>query len=772
MKKIIIFLMLLMATFVLSGCRESCSSDNSSEFPPLIENEEYILDVESSMDVYIYEEDRRIYVRSTNPEESVRFIYNSDVLDVSEDGVITPHKSGTAIVDVVCGELSKTCTVNVLDANIIPVINLLGIENSELNIILGDSFPLAYSATMGGVELDSDVTRYTFESINSTIVEVTKEGILTAKGEGETQIVIRCEYKTVTPVEYVLDVNVVEDCVVKLSANKLVMTMNSDAKIITFEGLYKNGIKENGATTVVWSSMDENVATVNNGVITAAGNGMTYIRATYTDSQEVKEYVGYVLVLVESIRLETPMNFEFDETKNRLTWDAVLGANKYYINDGYETKTTENNYIDLNEFDSASLYFKEQKFTVYAVSNTGAEPSGRALCVAYFPSLSMTEKIVSVKDTYDASIYKKVNQDFESELDIYYAECSSTSLPGKSSIYGYLFKKVYFTSTAENSYGVNGTSGNWCKYSLINPSSPNNFSNAKMSMWVYSEEAIVIRYIKMDNNWNRTVLTEVDVEPFTWTKFIATTTSNDFPYITMLSATGGFYFTDFRISESYYELGDCPVRNVAMDEARNVIDSINTLPSVNSSTDCGDKIRAVRGMYESLSPYAKGLVSNYSILTNKEQDYANAVYATAKEKTVYKNTEALLEEYIDGYVGVTLENLKVLENSAKNITDSLNALSSDVYYSILLKSEVYSVYADKRSDYLVIDELGVGADITAKGRLWVSGGFNNIANGDSFASAKARLTDATFGRLAYGSVNMGASSQFRYVGTTAETLVG
>ena len=111
-----------------------------------------MLETETNVEINVYDEGRKIFVNSTNPDEKVRFEYDGDVISVSSDGTITPNKPGEASVKIICGDLQKTCTVKVFDTDEIPVIYLYGI-NGEINLLPGDEFPLIYGAKMGGKEV-------------------------------------------------------------------------------------------------------------------------------------------------------------------------------------------------------------------------------------------------------------------------------------------------------------------------------------------------------------------------------------------------------------------------------------------------------------------------------------------------------------------------------------------------------------------------------------------------------------------------------------------
>ncbi len=132
-------------------------------------NGEYTLEVNSSIELNIYDDDVKIYTVSNNPNENVKFKCESDVISVLEDGTIIANKFGQATVKVSCGNIEKNCIVNVLKTDEIPVIKLNSIIEDKIGIVNGDAMPLDLSLMIGNKTVKGN---YSFAVENPDINQV------------------------------------------------------------------------------------------------------------------------------------------------------------------------------------------------------------------------------------------------------------------------------------------------------------------------------------------------------------------------------------------------------------------------------------------------------------------------------------------------------------------------------------------------------------------------------------------------------------------------
>ena len=110
-----------------------------------------------------------------------------------------------------------------------------------------------------------------FKTSNKKVVEVSKKGLLKAKKVGKATVTITYKKKRVK-----LNIKVIRPVkAVKLNKNTLNLS-KGDKKTLTAAVSPKNATNKG----VKWSSSNENVATVTNGVVTANENGTSVITAT------------------------------------------------------------------------------------------------------------------------------------------------------------------------------------------------------------------------------------------------------------------------------------------------------------------------------------------------------------------------------------------------------------------------------------------------------------------------------------------------------------
>lgn len=112
----------------------------------------------------------------------------------------------------------------------------------------------------------------TFTSSDTTVASVSEAGVVTAEGEGEAVITVSCGA-------------VSAECNVVCEIEKpLVLALNRKEITFNVEGqswqVYNGEIPVN---EIIWSSDDNNIATVIDGKVTAVGEGNTMIYATYGD---------------------------------------------------------------------------------------------------------------------------------------------------------------------------------------------------------------------------------------------------------------------------------------------------------------------------------------------------------------------------------------------------------------------------------------------------------------------------------------------------------
>ena len=272
-----------------------------------------------------------------------------------ENGVVTAVGEGKANITVttVDGNKTATCEITVLpeeepepdpEPEVINVENVtLNSQNEELKI--GDTVTLVATITPSNAT-NKNVTW----SSDNTNVATANNGVVRAVGEGKANI-------TVTTV----DGNKTAVCKITVLP-KEEPEPDPEPEVINVESVALNSQNEElkiGETTtlvatvmpsnatnkkVVWSSDNTNVATVNNGVVTAVGEGNANIKVTTVDGN--KTAVCKITVVDEQEDVISTISYDItDSTNKNVTATITFNRNDVTItnNDGNNQYVFETN---------------------------------------------------------------------------------------------------------------------------------------------------------------------------------------------------------------------------------------------------------------------------------------------------------------------------------------------------------------------------------------------------------------------------------------------
>lgn len=157
---------------------------------------------------------------------------------------------------------------------------VLDIPCTGIELIGNDSKSLSFTELTQSAQLNikanpentTDDVTFTYSSSDPSIVTVSETGLVKPVARGNA--VVTVSYK-----EYKIDVNVTCDLFVKLELTREDLTLNPDN--LTFN-LYSGSLDP---AEITWTSSDETVATVENGVVTALKNGNITITATFGEQK-------------------------------------------------------------------------------------------------------------------------------------------------------------------------------------------------------------------------------------------------------------------------------------------------------------------------------------------------------------------------------------------------------------------------------------------------------------------------------------------------------
>jgi uncharacterized protein YjdB len=151
----------------------------------------------------------------------------------------------------------------------------LSLEETSLELKIGDNYQLKLSYSPS----DLSAPECTYASSSPGVVNVDENGLLTALSEGRAKITVTpASELNLTPCECDVVVKPVLSQRITLSETTLTLK-TGDSRQLTFE-IYPSGTSNK---RVEWESTNSQVATVNNGLVTAVAPGSSIIRIKASD---------------------------------------------------------------------------------------------------------------------------------------------------------------------------------------------------------------------------------------------------------------------------------------------------------------------------------------------------------------------------------------------------------------------------------------------------------------------------------------------------------
>ena len=207
------------------------------------------------------------------PEDSVNLITwksSDEKIATVENGVVYALAGGTVKVTAQSGDLEEEVNVTVIEEKREPDFIL---NQSEISLPVGNTYTLVPSSN---IEL-------TWVSYDINVASVDQSGNVTAKAVGETTVVA----KAANGSSYTCKVTVTgaptpSQETITLNTNTLSMNIGDKVRLV------ETVTPTNNVTNVTWASSDSEVASVNNGEVTAKKNGTTTITATLPNGSKAE----------------------------------------------------------------------------------------------------------------------------------------------------------------------------------------------------------------------------------------------------------------------------------------------------------------------------------------------------------------------------------------------------------------------------------------------------------------------------------------------------
>lgn len=211
-----------------------------------------------------------IECQPANTTDLLNWNYDSTVVNVAQNGnqwLITPVGPGETVVEVTCGDYSDTLNV-ICNLTDIPC-NGITIEGASSHTFTSLNEQLLLNVVCDPV-FTTDALTWTYDEAVVTVSQDGEQWVVTPVGPGSTTVTVTCG-------QYSASVSIVCDLdagfVLELSKNDITLRYYGETAKV-----YSGSVD---ASKITWTSDDESVATVKNGVITAVGAGKCNVYGVY-----------------------------------------------------------------------------------------------------------------------------------------------------------------------------------------------------------------------------------------------------------------------------------------------------------------------------------------------------------------------------------------------------------------------------------------------------------------------------------------------------------
>ncbi len=251
-------------------------------------------------------------------------------VSVDQNGVVTGQSAGTATIyataDDGYGAESNRLSFPVVvqpDATSVDIfIDGVSVKGSTVNMNPGDTKTFAFSVAPSDAE-----QAVTFESLDTSVVTISNDGVITARGVGTTSILAIASTGSNIKATVTISVEnpIVEVTDITLAAPESAIDIGGTTTVTAT-------VAPDDATdkTVTWASSNTSVATVSNGVVTGKAAGTVSITATTYNNKTASVTITIRQPVPEAPTLSSA-TLDSSNTFVTVKWTTVSNATGYKV---------------------------------------------------------------------------------------------------------------------------------------------------------------------------------------------------------------------------------------------------------------------------------------------------------------------------------------------------------------------------------------------------------------------------------------------------------
>lgn len=398
---LILVLLVCIAMVAVTGC--SGQKDNA---PPTTDNgsgtvtqqaEQYV-ELNESQITLDKSNDYTLQCAVVGISDPVVWSSSDESVATVENGKVIALAAGDVEIIATAGNFSAKCAVKVVDNGVVPAMQAYGYD---FEIRRTNTYEVRPTILFAGMVKDVSDAQLTYEVADSTVATIDENGIATALKEGTTTFTVSGSFRGIKMLPITGTIVVKKNITVAMnSLNVNLFACDPDGTYETqfqLEGaVYVERALQNGAE-LVWSSENEKIATVENGLVTAHRAGTVMINVAYTTGEGDVINAGVVVNVERPVILLDGL-YEFDLSNKSGSSTMDLGELAPYVDGlftGFYDITDEERYEIAGASYKGKLSMPNKNFATHGFRRYALESE---LVSIEFDGLAITKKIYSVSD--------------------------------------------------------------------------------------------------------------------------------------------------------------------------------------------------------------------------------------------------------------------------------------------------------------------------------------------------------------------------------------